>query len=225
MLKLRAKWLAGLLCLALVGTASAAVIVIDDFESYADDAALQAAWVVHPGGEPILESLETVNGSTAMLIDTNQSSIYWSQTKLSLPGAVPDVHGVNFVYAGHDALSVDVKVPANQEAPWVYLGGTGGLVYLSLFDCWGQQVLYADIPNYDSQTTANGTNITWEIPFATATLPGMNLENVATIAVGYKYMYRGRGGLFIDNVALVPEPATMSLLVLGGVALLRRRRH
>ena len=34
----------------------------------------------------------------------------------------------------------------------------------------------------------------------------------------------GEGTCLIDNVTLTPEPATMSLLVIGGLAMLRRRR-
>jgi len=52
-------------------------------------------------------------------------------------------------------------------------------------------------------------------------------DDIATTAGGHRYgwmTYNNIDGLAIDNVSMVPEPATMCLLALGGLLLRRKRR-
>jgi len=206
-----------LVVLSLATMASAAAMIVDDFNSYADDASLQAAWVPQTGGLAVTETLSTYNGSPAMLFQIAGGSPYWSQVMYSVPGAVWQVHGVNLIYPGFNAVKLDFSIPSS-----TVMGGTGGLFYITFFDCWGQAVLSANVDN-GGGVTKSGTSMTWEIPFATATVSGMNLENVARIALGYKNCYYQAGAVYVDNIQLVPEPVTCSLLALGALAALRRR--
>ncbi|MEJ5259614.1 MAG: carbohydrate binding domain-containing protein [Anaerohalosphaeraceae bacterium] len=222
------KCLAILMVLGCIGLVQAAfVTVVDDFEGYADSAALQAAWVVNPNSNVTSETLESMLNGKCMLIQNNQSSPYYAQTKYALPGAVWQVHGVNLTYPGYYMIKMTFAVPKNDGvAPWGTLGGSGGDVFLSMFDCWGQKVFGA---SYPGDVTPSGTGwpngIVWEMNFADYTVPGMNLENVMYITVGYDKTYYGPGALFVDDIVLVgiPEPASMILLSLGGLLTLRRR--
>jgi hypothetical protein len=53
---------------------SAAAVVVDNFESYADSAALQAAWIA-TGGLAVLETTEIQEGTQAMWLDTTVGTI------------------------------------------------------------------------------------------------------------------------------------------------------
>lgn len=214
------------LMLTFVGLTNAGVWVVDDFESYADDTALQAAWAMNTGSNIQGETLENVLNGQSMLIENNNSSPYYAQTKYALPGAVFNDHGVNLTSAGYDAITLTFAIPAkNLGGSWDYLDGSGGQVFLSLYDCWGGKVLEAA---YGGGVTPSGTGwsngIVWEIDFAGHTISGANLENVEKITLGVKNTYYDYGGLFIDDVVFVPEPATITMLGFGAFALLRRRR-
>jgi hypothetical protein len=224
-MKKYAAILVGLACVGLVQAEF--VTVIDDFEGYADSTALQAAWVVNTSSNVTSETLESVLNGKCMLIQNNGVSPYYAQTKLALPGAIWQVHGVNLTYPGYYKIKMTFAVPLNDGvAPWGTLGGSGGDVFLSMFDCWGQKVFGA---SYPGDVTSSGTGwpngIVWEMDFATYTVPGMNLENVMYITVGYDKTYYGTGALFVDDITLVgvPEPATLILLTAGGLLGLRRR--
>jgi hypothetical protein len=96
-------------------------------------------------------------------------------------------------------------------------------VYLSMYDCWGLKVWSASYPGDTTPSNTGYPNgIVWEMSFSTGLVSGQNFENVAQIAVGYDKTYNGTGALLIDDVILTPEPATMILLGLGAVGLLRR---
>jgi hypothetical protein len=94
--------------------------------------------------------------------------------------------------------------PDGSTPPWENLGGTGGIVFLSMFDCWGMKVFGA---NYAAGSpTPSGTGwpsgIVWELDFATYTESGQNLENVEQITVGYSNCWYGPGALFVDDIVV-----------------------
>lgn len=227
------KYLVLMLMLTFVGMTNAAVVMLDDFESYANDTELQAAWVMNTSSDITTETLENdpgvpvLNGNNCMLItNAAQGPAYYSQTKYTLPGAVHDVHGVNLTYPGYTAITMTFAIPPNGGGtPYSDLGGSGGDVFLSMYDCWGQKVFSASYPgDVTPSGTGWSTGIVWEMDFATYTVGGMNLENVEQITVGYNQSYYGAGAMFVDDIGFViPEPATLTLLALGGV-LLRRKK-
>ena len=224
------KYLMLMLCLA--GISNAALVMLDNFEGYADSAALQAAWVMNTSSDITDEILvndpgvPVLNGNNCMLVYNAAQGVGWTQTKYALPGGVWMDHGVNLTYPGYTAISMRFAVPPNGTTPpWLDLGGSGGNVLISMFDCWGQNVFSA---NYSASVTSSGTGwstgIVWEPDFATYTKAGMNLENVYQITVGYSNGWYGEGALFVDDIGFViPEPATLALLGLGSLVIRKRK--
>jgi hypothetical protein len=185
--------------------------LIDNFESYADSAALNAAWVVNTGGNAATETLVDESGNHVLKLAYSVASPYWAQTKYSLPGAVWGTSGVNWSYWGYTGLQLDYKITDV---------GSGN-DRITVYNCWGTAVLSKSIP----AAVTGWTTVT--LDFVTDLKAGQNLENCAVIGIAAESTWYSSptGDIFVDNMTLipVPEPATMSILALGGL-LLRRRK-
>lgn len=206
------KFVYVLVVMVLASFANAAVVpLIDNFQSYANSAALNAAWVVNTSGNPATETLVNESGNQCLKLAYNTVSPYWAQTKYSLPGAVWNVSGVNWSYWGYTGLQFDYKVTDV---------GSGNN-RITVYDCWGQTILTKSL----SAAVSGWTTVT--VDFVTDLKAGMNLQNLAVIGFAAQSTWYSSptGDFFIDNVTLipVPEPATMSILALGGL-LLRKRK-
>jgi hypothetical protein len=206
------KFIVMLVVMAFASFANATVQpLIDNFESYADSAALNAAWVVNTSGNAATETLVNESGNQVLKLAYSVASPYWAQTKHLLSGAVLGTSGVNWSYWGYTGLQLDYKVTDV---------GSGNN-RITVYNCWGTAVLSKSI----SATTTGWTTVT--LDFVTDLKAGQNLENCAIIGIAAEstWFSSPTGDIFVDNMTLipVPEPATMSILALGGL-LLRKRK-
>ncbi|MGD7654287.1 MAG: PEP-CTERM sorting domain-containing protein [Verrucomicrobiales bacterium] len=114
-----------------------------------------------------------------------------------------------------------------------YTVGSG--TEMSLLDDLGQE-MYIDIDGLYSlsfQFEANGSDPTFTGSlgvgaFATSfsgTATGIGGEDIADFAAVWDIEGGGGNHLIFDNVVVIPEPASMLMLGLSGIALMRRRRR
>lgn len=85
---------------------------------------------------------------------------------------------------------------------WIDLGGTNTV----------------EIAGYDAAV---------ETPGSWVTVSGAYIAPAEAVAMTYRIIAQGNGGggyLYADNASVVPEPATLALLSIGSLTLLRRKR-
>lgn len=192
-----------------------AAYVFEDFESYADTAAMNAAWVPHSGGAAVTQTLVVEGENQFMQVEYATGGVGWAQTRQVLDGAVWQSHGVNLTYPGFTGVSLDLNVTDR-----------GGRLYFLMIDCWGDTVLRYYFSDGAPTPLTNGW-VNYTFDFADTLLSGKNLENVYWFAVGSGSNYSDHpiGVFLVDNITLIPEPASLAILGLGSVALLKRRKR
>lgn len=116
--------------LALNISAGAAIMVYEDFESYADTDALNGAWEVNTSANAATQTLVTDGDNQYMKFVYPTSGAGWAQTRKELDGAVWQSHGVNLTYPGYTGISMDINV-----------ANAGGNVFFTMINAWGTTVL------------------------------------------------------------------------------------
>jgi hypothetical protein len=206
----------GMIAVMMLAAASwchAAVIGINDFESYANTLELKAEWTNTANLTISLDTTEHHGGSKSMKFAYNNgASPYYSKSEYRLPGIEWGVSGQD--WTGTTALSVWYKVTAAKEP-----------LRIALVDCWGSTV-YAQ--NFSAPLGD------WKEAVCDLTAPDVNghtltadeLTRIARIDLVMRAVNYGSGTIFFDDITrtVVPEPSTMILLGLGSLGLLRKRK-
>ncbi|MEM7394040.1 MAG: hypothetical protein AAF492_17000 [Verrucomicrobiota bacterium] len=190
-----------LLFLLTLGTAPAsATLILDDFESYADTPALEAAWIAD-SGDPMLR-LETNpasvhSGSQAMAVDYTVGDAPFEDILIFDLGPPQD-------WTSFNLLEIWYRAPSAPLNPLDDL-------FVEILDSGGGQVGQATIS--DGTRTTNWTPWTIDITL----FPG-NLADVMEVRLGVEAGSAfGSGTMFFDDISLmtVPEPSTTMLLSLS----------
>jgi hypothetical protein len=232
-------------------SASAAVIVSENFESYADSAALVAAWpgntaatlgvdvgsvtgksATHPGG--------TVNARAITAISPNatdnihlRGQIYDDGTSVNkrITIGLRAAAGANLIEMGmfnapaHYAVRVALFTGTSPN--WVAFPNPAGGVFGTAIQGWH---------TFDALITATGATFTLDLQSDGIIDSTYTATGFSPTAAGFDSLRFGGpsnlasagGGASFDNLLLetvpVPEPTTLGVLALGGLLLGRRRR-
>ena len=175
--------------------------VIQDFESYADTAALNADISYQTGNATV-----TLNTSDSMtpgsqcleFIGADGSSPYYAKAELEVPlTSLWNVPRVDIWFKSLGPSSEILKFQLKDE-----YGGT----LVTSQEYTGGTKDYTDWTCFSIDTSGTTSGMT----------------KVAIITKPGNY---GTGGVLIDNITIVPEPATFGLVGLGAVVLLAFRRR
>jgi hypothetical protein len=120
------------------------------------------------------------------------------------------------------ALSYDINISARDSVPWAWpdveLVGAGITLDRYLAAPTAGVWTHYDVPLAAGAWQKSGGVVATEAEMRAV------LANLTYLSIRAEYL-TGADQAYLDNVVMTPEPATLSLLALGGLgALLRRRR-
>lgn len=201
-----------LLVVVLAAITQAEIVAINGFEGYASTLALKGEWTNTANLTITLDTTTVHSGVNAMKYAYNDgASPYSAKTEYRLPGIVWGTSGQD--WTDTTQVSFWYKVTAKKEQMW-----------FKLVDCFGNNVYEQ---NFGSVAVGDWTEgiLNLTVPDSKGrSLTAYDMQHMGRIDICFPATYYGSGTVYFDDITrVVPEPATMLILGLGGL-LLRKRK-
>jgi len=218
--------------LAILGVCSvaSASIFMEDFESYAAGSAMhgQGGWKgwdnVAGAGAPASslyansgsKSVEII-GTSDLVHEFDQAGGQWVfSAKQYIPsGATGTTYFILLnTYKDGGPYDWSVQLACNMDTGVITSDNGGGATASIAYDKWIELKFAIDLANNTVGEYYNGalvSNHQWD-------------DNVHGTLQAIDLYGNNASSVYYDDITVVPEPATMTLLCLGGLALIRRRR-
>ena len=219
--------------LAILGVCSvaSASVFMEDFDSYATGSAMHGqggwkGWDNSAGAGAPVSSAYAYSGSNSVEIIGSSDLVHefdqaGGQWEFSAMQYIPDgTHGSTYfillnTYNDGGPYDWSVQIPFNMDTGVITSDMGGGATANILYGQWVELKFAIDLDNNTVDEYYNGVLLSshqWD-------------DNVHGTLQAIDLYGNGASSIYYDNISVVPEPATVSLLCLGGLAIIGRRRR
>lgn len=220
-----------LLVIVGVSSVASASLFMDNFESYADGSALHGqggwkGWDNDPTWGAPASSAHANNGNISAEIGGSADLVHefdfaGGSLELSAMQYIPDGGaGQNFflllnTYNDGGPYDWSVQLNCNLETGIVTSDFGGGATANIVFDQWVELKFAIDLDGNTIDEYYNGTLLSSHV-----------WDDTGNATLGCIDLFaNGASPIYYDDITVVPEPATLSLFCLGGLALIRKRKN